>query len=84
MNDLHIEHAFIGFLIFMVMCSYIGGTAAKKSGREAMGAFLGLILGPVGILIAASLRPSRLQNCPDCGRRVSKKASTCPYCGGPV
>ena len=28
--------------------------------------------------------PTNLQNCPDCGRQVSKRATSCPHCGAPI
>jgi len=35
---------------------------------------------------AATTDSSRanLQNCPDCGREVSKRAAACPHCGAPI
>ena len=33
---------------------------------------------------APSTPPSSLISCPDCGRDVSKRASSCPHCGAPL
>jgi hypothetical protein len=48
----------------------------------------------VGVVIAvltsnqgsqtADSRNPKLRPCPDCGRYVSKRALSCPHCGGPV
>jgi hypothetical protein len=56
-----------------------------------------VILGLIGVMavflavMVAALRfrsPSRnnpnLAPCPDCGRLISIRATTCPHCGGPV
>ncbi len=31
-----------------------------------------------------TVSPTNLQNCPDCGREVSKRAASCPHCGAPI
>ena len=28
-------------------------------------------------------QPTSLQDCPDCGRQISKRATSCPHCGAP-
>ena len=33
---------------------------------------------------AAKRSNPNLTLCPDCGRQISKRASSCPHCGGPV
>ena len=54
--------------------------------------FAGVVVVAVGVvvvLLAATRRPNysnnpNLRPCPDCGRFISVRATTCPQCGGPV
>jgi hypothetical protein len=46
---------------------------------------------PVGVIVVAvrliggwTKRDDKLTACPDCKRRVSKRAMTCPSCGAPM
>jgi len=56
---------------------------------------LGLLVVVVVVVIAVSVSTKRrsdfpsgsnpnLAPCPDCGRLISIRATTCPHCGGPV
>lgn len=55
-------------------------------------AILGLAIAGIVVvflLVSRNSNPSHADNpnlapCPDCGRAISIRATTCPHCGGPV
>jgi hypothetical protein len=118
-------------LIFSVggflLCGAFGAIVGSYRGNETTGLWLGIFLGPIGILITALLPDNRkqtdrgklrftcplceepfdisdsdigtnvtcdhceevitipkLQTCPDCAKKVSRRASACPECGCPL
>ncbi len=36
------------------------------------------------VTTAVASRPANLHDCPDCGRQISKRATSCPQCGAPL
>jgi hypothetical protein len=56
-----------------------------------LGFFGAMAVGAI-LLVASAVRHSgrsqpgnpNLQPCPDCGRLISIRATTCPHCGGPA
>ena len=40
------------YLIFAIICAFLGG-AVSTEGKKGLGAFLGFLFGPLGILISA-------------------------------
>ena len=55
----------------------------------------GVAVGMIGLVVAVVVVATRrsgasqannpnLAPCPDCGRLISIRATTCPHCGGPV
>lgn len=49
----------MGIITWFCISALIGLLLAKKAGREQMGAVLGLLLGPIGWIIAATLKPDK-------------------------
>jgi hypothetical protein len=77
---------------FWIVCGIAGGAiASSKGGSGAGGFFAGLLLGPIGVLMAFAMgSPAQLQNkqilagqmkrCPQCAQVVPKMAVICHYC----
>lgn len=72
MNDLWI----IVWLLCIVTCALIGA----KKGNPISGTFLGLALGPVGVLVCLLSGYANRRACPYCAEMIMKKAIVCPHC----
>lgn len=66
------------FFIIWIACGLISAMIASGNGSSGCVFFiLGILLGPIGIIIALL---SSGQKCPECGKKISNDAKTCPYC----
>lgn len=66
-----------------LLCACIAWLIGSRKGAHLLGLFLGLLLGPLGILAAIAMKGNRKQ-CPSCKEWVHKEARTCPHCAGDV
>ena len=66
--------------ILAILFAIIGHSIGKPKGRAVDGLLLGLILGPIGLLIIA-LMGSNGSKCPHCGGMSNKGATVCCHCG---
>ena len=69
-------------LIFWSICGIVAAIiGSQKSGAlgAAFGLLVGFLLGPLGVLWAL-VSPGQTRQCPECRKRVDKRASRCPYC----
>jgi hypothetical protein len=79
-------------LVAVFLCGAVGASLLSPYGRGGIGFALGFFCGPVGVLIAAVLRPVCLaalaqtsafatRACPDCAETILAAARKCRYCG---
>jgi len=80
MSDLFREQPVFVALVWFT-CAVIGAIVGNAKMAPAQGALLGLLLGPLGILIAFAIdaRPQ----CGNCGGKVNGRVRVCQHCGAP-
>jgi predicted amidophosphoribosyltransferase len=66
----------IPWFLFGIIAAAIGA----KKGEGCLSLILGLLLGPIGILIVLLSKGNR-QTCPYCRELVHKDAAICRHCG---
>lgn len=81
----------MGFLIIWGAFGVIGAMIADKKGNNGGGGFLlGVLLGPIGLLIAffssdnepkKEQRSGNTKKCPYCAEYVKPDARVCKHCG---
>lgn len=69
----------IVWLIALIPCAIAGAMIGAKKDEAGSGFFLGLLLGPLGVLIAFLLRGNR-QTCPFCLELIPYGAKVCAHC----
>jgi hypothetical protein len=67
------------YLIWWAVCGIIASVIGSKKDRPILGLMLGLLCGPLGVLITMLIKGDR-QTCTHCKERVHKDALICPYC----
>jgi RNA polymerase subunit RPABC4/transcription elongation factor Spt4 len=83
----------IGPLIWIVCIALSVAISQEKGRSSAEGLLLGLLLGPVGVVISAvlpkneaalevrALSSGAMRKCPYCAELVKSQATVCRYCG---
>ena len=69
----------MSFLIVWIVCGIVAAMIGSGKGATGSGFFLGLILGPLGILIAIFMKGNR-RKCPSCHEVIDPTAMKCPKC----
>lgn len=73
---------FAGLFFFAWAASAIFGTMIGwQKGRPIEGLAFGLLLGPIGMLLAALLPAVPNRRCPECRFGIPKLARRCGHCG---
>jgi hypothetical protein len=68
-------YSIVIIIIFGIIAAIIG----DKKGQGLFGLFLGILLGPLGVLIMLTTKGNR-KNCPYCKELIHKNATRCSHC----
>lgn len=61
------------------ICAVISAAIGSSKGETVSAFIMGIILGPLGILVALLSSGNRIP-CPACREKIHKKAAICPHC----
>jgi hypothetical protein len=67
------------YVVIWLVCGFIAAMVGSRKGAGGTGFCLGILLGPLGILIAVFMKGSRRQ-CVYCKELIHPKATVCPHC----
>lgn len=82
-------------LVVWIVCWLAAATIASEKGQSGcLWSFLGFLLGPLALLLAATLpkppppppvvRPGDLRKCPQCAEMIKSEAIKCRFCGSEI
>jgi hypothetical protein len=67
------------WIIFGIACGIVAAMIGSRKGVGRAGFSVGILLGPIGILIAIFMEGNR-KECPYCKELIHKDARVCPHC----
>ena len=67
------------FVGFWFLCGIVAAMIGSKKGEGILAFLFGVLLGPIGILIALFSTGNR-RTCPYCKESVHKEAKVCSHC----
>jgi hypothetical protein len=68
-------------LIWFIIFGLISGAIGSRKGATISGFFVGLLLGPIGIIVTLVSKGDRVK-CEHCKEYIDPEASKCPNCAG--
>ena len=66
-------------ILIWLVCGIVGAMIGAQKKMGCLGFILGILLGPIGILIVVFAGGDRVR-CPHCREWVRSDASVCPHC----
>jgi hypothetical protein len=85
------ESLIVFWLICGLVAGVIGASKSESAGGFVVGALVGFLLGPLGLILVLFLKPTDaaktrtkakegMRECPHCREWMKREASVCPHC----
>lgn len=68
------------WILIWIVCGMAGAALLSRNNSSGLGCVLGLLLGPIGVIIALVMRETGGRRCPHCREHVHQDATVCPHC----
>lgn len=68
------------FLVGLAVCGFLGAAIGASKGQALQGGLLGLLLGPIGVIIALVSGATNVRPCPHCKSKIAFDATACAHC----
>jgi len=69
--------------IVWIGCAIGATILGAQKGNTLVGLVLGMLLGPLGLLLVALAKDNK-RECPQCRERIHREANVCPHCRSPI
>jgi hypothetical protein len=67
------------YFLWWIVCIIVGAVIGQFHGNRFRGFLLGLVLGPIGVIVEL-LAGAYRRPCPVCKKQIWKSAHECPHC----
>lgn len=68
------------FILIWIVCGIVSASIGAQKNMGCLGAFLGFVLGPFGLLIVVVMPDDSKVECPHCREKIHHQATICPHC----